>query len=54
MQLTKSMNRQDISGKEIVLKASGQIKCDTSILSILSVEEISFIEVLLGVKLISS
>ncbi len=48
------MNRQGISAKKIVLTASGQIKCDTSILSILSIEEISFIEMLLGVKLISS
>lgn len=54
MQLTNSMNRQGISAKKIVLTANEQIKCDTSVLSILSIEEISFIEFLLGVKLISS
>ncbi len=48
------MNRQDISREKTVLTVSEQIKCDTLILSILSAEEISFIEFLFGVKLISS
>lgn len=48
------MYTDEMNGKSTIFTDKGQIKCDISILSILSVEEILFIEMLLDIKFISS